>query len=111
MKYMTIKQRDGSVWGVPVGVIARNRAEYYAHEFGGDIERSLAEDTNPVFQQSNYEIQDWALNNMDWSDFALFAIKITPAPEPDFNEAWGNARPDDIGFHEVRVVTNYAPGA
>ncbi len=46
---MTVTMPDGSKFGVPVAMIARNRAEHYAHEFGGDVERSLAEDTVPMF--------------------------------------------------------------
>jgi len=44
-KYMTVKMPDGSVFGVPVEMVARNRAAHYAHEFNGDIERSLKERT------------------------------------------------------------------
>jgi hypothetical protein len=50
-KYLTIKQSDGSVWGVPVEMIARNRAEFYASEFDGDVEQSLQEDTLPLAVQ------------------------------------------------------------
>lgn len=49
-KYMTIEMQDGSIWGVPVEMIAKNRAAHYAHEFDGDVERSLAEDTIPLCQ-------------------------------------------------------------
>ena len=59
-KMLTVDMPDGSVWAVPVMLIARNRAEHYKGEFGGDIERSLAEDTVPLFSESDYEIRDWA---------------------------------------------------
>jgi hypothetical protein len=39
-RLMTITMPDGSKWGVPVDMIARDRAKHYAHEFGGDVERS-----------------------------------------------------------------------
>jgi hypothetical protein len=41
---------DGSEWAYSVMDIARNRAEHYADEYGGDVERSLAEDTLPLFR-------------------------------------------------------------
>jgi hypothetical protein len=94
-KYMTIDMPDGSKWGVPVGMIACNRAAHYAHEFDGDEARSLAEDTQPLFESDDYEIQDWAVNNMNWSDFNGHQVKINEAPEIDFERAW---RRGDKGF-------------
>lgn len=81
---------DGSVWEVSVETIARDRAQYYAHEFGGDVNRSLEEDTIPLFADDAYEIQDWAQNNMDWVDVYRDAIRVTGAPPVDFNEGWVN---------------------
>ena len=90
MKMLTIEMPDGSKWGVPVEVIARNRAAHYAHEFGGDVERSMAEDTMPLFESDDYEVEDWAANNMNWSDVEKQAKKLQAAPVPDFQEAWVN---------------------
>ena len=90
MKMLTIEMPDGSKWGVPVEVIARSRAAHYAHEFGGDVERSMAEDTMPLFESDDYEIEDWAANNMNWSDVEAQAKKLQDAPAPDFQEAWVN---------------------
>lgn len=87
-KYMTVEMPDGSKWGVPVEIIARNRAAHYANDFGGDIDLSLSEDTIPLFESNNYEIQDWAVNNMNWSDFDGHQIKLSEAKPPDFQEAW-----------------------
>lgn len=95
---MTIEMPDGSKWGVPVAMIARNRAEFYASEFDGDIERSLAEDTIPLFEENDYQIHDWAANNMNWSDFDGHQIKISDAPPPDFQKAW--VLNGATGFHE-----------
>jgi hypothetical protein len=95
-KYMTVEMPDGSKWGVPVEMIARNRAEHYASEFGGDVERSLSEDTIPMFEADDYEIQDWAVNNMNWTDFEGKHMKLSDAPEPDFQEAWLSG---PKGFH------------
>ena len=67
MKMLVLQMPDGSEWGVPVEVIARNRAEHYKSEFGDDVERSLAEDTMPLFED-DYEIEEWASNNMNWQD-------------------------------------------
>lgn len=88
MKMLTVKQSDGSVWGVPVDVIARHRAKHYAFEFDGDVEKSLAEDTLPLFNFDNYEVEDWAVNNMNWSDVSEHALKLQDAPPLDFQDAW-----------------------
>ncbi len=89
-KYMTIKMPDNTVWAVPTEVIARNRAEHYAHEFGGCIEKSLSEDTLPLFEQDKYEITDWAANNMNWDDVEEHAIKIERDEEPNYQAGWMN---------------------
>jgi hypothetical protein len=89
-KLMTVEMPDGSKWGVPVEMIARNRAAHYAHEFDGDVERSLTEDTMPLFEVDDYEVEDWAMNNMNWSDFDGHQVKVADAPEPDFQEVWIN---------------------
>ena len=98
MKMLTIEMPDGSKWGVPVEVIARNRAAHYAHEFGGDVERSMAEDTMPLFESDDYEVGDWAANNMNWSDVETQAKKLQSVPDPDFQEGWVNGEKSVIEF-------------
>lgn len=92
-QFFKVTMRDGSVWSIPVEVIARDRAENYKEEFDNDVERSLAEDTWPLFESDPYEVVDWAINNMNWSDVENSALRIT-APPPltadDFQEGWMN---------------------
>lgn len=90
-KHMTITLENGEVWGVPVAMIASNRAAHYAKEFDGNVERSLAEDTIPLFNSSDYDIHDWAVNNMNWSDFTGHQVKLKNGQGIDFQEAWMNA--------------------
>lgn len=88
---LIVEMPDGSRWGVPVMVIARHRAAEYAHEFGGDVERSLAEDTIPLFESDEFEIKDWAANNMNWSDVQQHAGRMAHSTvEPDYQEGWIN---------------------
>ncbi len=97
-KLMTVEMPDGSKWGVPVEMIARNRAAHYAkREFDGDVERSLAEDTIPLFEEDDYEIQDWAVNNMNWCDFDGHQVKVSDAPTPDFQDAWLSGEKGFVG--------------
>jgi hypothetical protein len=92
-KYMTIEMPDKSVWQVPVAVIASNRAEAYKHEFGGDVFRSLNEDTIPLFKDDEYAIEDWAANNMNWRDVAKHAVMVSGG-DVDYQEGWVNGEKD-----------------
>ena len=92
-KYVTTME-DGSKWAVPVVAIANSRAEFYAKEFDGDFSRSLAEDTIPLFESDEYEIEDWAQNNMNWSDVREIAVCVS-MPDCDYDEGWVN------GDHEI----------
>lgn len=89
---------NGERWSVPVMVIARDRAKYYAEnddDFMGDFDKSLNEDTIPLFESDTYEIADWAQNNMNWSDIKAHAVKVGDA-EIDMQDEWVN--PADTEF-------------
>lgn len=95
-KVMTLEMPDGSKWAIPLLVIAKNRALHYAHEFDGDLDRSLIEDTLPLFNLDPYEAVDWASGNMDWDDVKDFSYLLSPASEHDFNEAWASGTKEVI---------------
>lgn len=95
-KLITMKMPDGSTWAVDVEDAVVSRADQYKHEFDGDITRSMNEDTIPLFEESEYEITDWAFNNMNWSDFKnprKIADASAPTPK-DFQIAWCSAEKD-----------------
>lgn len=90
---LEIEMPDKTVWGVPVMIIARDRAKNYADEFGGDVEKSLSEDTVPLFEGDEFEIIDWAKNNMNWVDVKEHATKLRdtePMTANEFQEGWVN---------------------
>src|SRR3990167_10392481 len=92
-RQLLILMPDGSRWAVPVMVIARDRAKNYADEFGGDVDRSLADDTLPLFAEDQYQITDWAANNMNWEDVKAHATRhlaTTPMGHREFQEGWVN---------------------
>lgn len=89
LKSMTVKMPDQSVWSVPVWLIADHRANHYKHQFGGDLVRSREEDTLPLFESDYYEIEDWAANNMNWSDVKSKAVMISQG-ECAYEEGWTN---------------------
>ncbi len=95
MQILRLTFPDQSQWDVPVEVIARHRANAYKAEFDDDVERSLLEDTGPLFEESSFEIIDWAANNMNWSDVAPYARLAVPAPvltDAEKQEAWMNGQ-------------------
>jgi len=77
---------NGEKWSVPVRIIATHRARYYAIEFSNDLQTSLEKDTIPLFESDHYEIDEWAKNNMDWSDVEEHASCIST--EFNYTEAW-----------------------
>lgn len=87
---ISVEMDDGSVWEVPVMVVARNRAKHYADEFDGDIGKSLEEDTIPFFASDSYEIIDWAENNMNWEDVEQFATMVQGTDAIDYQDSWVN---------------------
>ena len=91
-KNYIVTMPDGSRWSIPVEVIAKDRAlHYYLTQEFESTERSLEEDTWPLFEEDSYEVQDWARNNMNWEDVEEFAILIKDEKEPvDFQEGWVN---------------------
>jgi hypothetical protein len=86
---LVVTMPDGSLWTVPVRVIARHRAKHYAGDFGGDVYRSMEEDTIPLFTRSENQIMNWARHNMNWSMVEHHAYKNS-SPEPDFQEGWAS---------------------
>lgn len=87
---------DGHKWDVPISVIAEHRANYYKKEFDGNLERSLKEDTIPLFEEDEFEIEDWAANNMNWSEVIRFATRASFSPEVDYQEGWVNGKKELI---------------
>jgi hypothetical protein len=93
---------DGSVWDVPVEFIALNRAQTLARINEGSVyipERNLQKDTLLLFKKDPAEIEDWAVNNMDWEDVAEVARMVEPPTQDKGYEVdWVR------GDHEVLEV-------
>ncbi|MDF0506565.1 hypothetical protein POK33_38085 [Burkholderia cenocepacia] len=96
---MQLTALDGSKWNIPVEVIARDHAAYYAPiEFDGDVERSLRDGTMPIFADDEFEVREWASNNMNWSDVKAHAVLVS-GPEPvNMEDSWmeGEKRVIDV---------------
>lgn len=95
-KKLRVTMPDGSQYDIPVLIIATNRAWQYKHEFDGSLQRSLDEDTIPLFSDDDYEIEDWAANNMNWSDVAADARRVGSL-DVDLQEGWMNGDKEIVG--------------
>ena len=66
-------------------LIVKDRAKYYVKE---DPETSFDKEVEYALEDE-YEIMDWAANNMNWEDVVLQAQEVVKA-EPDYQEGWIN---------------------
>ena len=89
---------DGSRWDVPIMIIAKDRASTYAHEFDGNEEQSLRENTEPLFEDNAYEIKDWAMCEMNWKDVKEHAKPAPPLPasKVDWEDGWTNGKKEIV---------------
>ena len=97
-KYLLVTMPNGSKWKVPVHIIAMHRAKYYAEKEHVTLEQSLKFDTIPLFEEDEYEIEDWASNNMNWSDVEKYAIQIKDCTMSydEFQDGWINGNADVV---------------
>jgi len=96
--YLTVEMPDLNIYAIPVKVIADDRAKYYAQYDGMTFDESLYTDTIPLFMADAYEIEDWAIDNMDWDNVKEYAIKIETKvkQEFDFQDGWMNGNKEII---------------
>ena len=94
-KWYQFTTSTGDVWRVPTLIIAKNRAAYYQNKNGESLEESLKNDTIPFFEEDDFEIEDWARNNMDWAEVENYAEKLV-SKGPDMQEEWVNPEESEI---------------
>lgn len=93
-KFLRVTMPDGSKWDVPASEIAGHRASYYTNREPNDDTFNREYD---FVIGNNYELMDWAANNMNWSDVQSVAVRVTESPvKPvDYQEGWVNG-PSEI---------------
>lgn len=91
-KYLRVTMPDGSRWDVPVMLIVNNRAKLYAET---DPEISFDKEVTYALNDE-YEILDWASNNMDWKDVVLQAQIVNEDRKVDYQEGWINGNQEII---------------
>jgi len=86
-KKLVITMEDNSKWSVPVRVIAENRAKYYQSK--SDLSFESCMEAAIEYFEDEYEIEDWAANNMNWSDVEDIAQCLQFA-QIDMEDGWCN---------------------
>ena len=89
-KILRVKFSNGDEFGIPVRVIAENRADYYADIDGYDKESNEWEQEVQNAINSEYDIEDWAANNMNWSELEPYAEPLDKS-DIDYEDDWGDA--------------------
>ena len=101
MKYLRTTMPDESQWDVPGDLIAKSRAAYYAKldsERGeGSYDEIYARELEYTLGNSG-ELEDWAANNMNWSDVSHAAVKVlsVASKEPDYQDGWVNGEKEVV---------------
>jgi len=95
-KMYRVTMEDGSEWEVPVILIACSHAEYYAKVDEMSFEDALKE-TSELFENDEYEVQDWASGNMDWDDVESSARMVkSPSQDVDYRDGWINGESEVV---------------
>jgi len=97
--YLRVTMPDGSKWDVPASIIAEERAVYFANNDVGHclITSPKYKDWLSVYEQEYWYtmndflyLEDWATNNMNWSDVRSKAVKVEKPRPIDYQEGWLN---------------------
>jgi len=98
MKYLYVEMPNGEWWKLPCAIIASDRAMYfskrYAEKNGLNFEeqQKVYKTEYKYTMNDEYEIFDWASNNMNWTDVKDFAICVGSSPlnQREFQKGWIN---------------------
>jgi hypothetical protein len=88
-KFVQISFSTGHVYEVPTQAIAEDRTRYYAMSDPGRTREQHAAETQMLFA-SEFDLFDWAKNNMNWSDLQKTSRLVAFNP-PDFAKLWDDA--------------------
>jgi hypothetical protein len=77
MKYITLKLQSGDIYGLPLKLVAKARAEYYVSR---DKDTTLQEEMDFVMED-DYEGIDWFFNNQNPEDFRAEFVLLKAAPQ------------------------------
>ncbi len=91
-KCLKVRFPNGDLFVVPARVIAEDRAKYYSTVDGYDKGSNEWEAEVQNALNDEFEIYDWAGNNMDWADLVPYAKKIEDLTDLDYEDEWSEAK-------------------
>ncbi len=94
---LRVTMPDGSIWAVPVQIVADSRDAWFNAEQKSD---GCKEDTVKECRDCNQDeddLADWAENNMDWIDVVPYAERVIGTGPPDYQEGWVNGDKQIVG--------------
>ena len=110
MKCLQVTMPNGERWVVPISIIAKDRATYYANKdaekegLSGTERDERYEEEYDLAMEDSLEIYDWAPNNMNWVDVKDYATFIgsEKLSDRDYQEGWVNGEKKIIDI-DLRV--------
>lgn len=104
MKKLRVTWPHGEICHIPAHIIAKPRASYYATVDNGKPVKDNAKAWNETYEkgfkftmENDYELLDWASNNMDWKDVSAHAVfTLANLSMRDYNKDWVNAEKEII---------------
>jgi hypothetical protein len=96
MKVIRVKTPKG-VYGIPLKLIAEDRANYYAIEVDRNEHGSEEWKQEVDFiMEDDFEGIDWLINNFDWEDWEESAIKLSDKIGVSEDDFWTSSEDFDI---------------
>lgn len=89
---------DGTIWDIPIEVIAKDYAYYLAYTDDADSYDVLDDEVISIFEEDHKEILEWLSGDMDWDAVESVAELVQPSLFADpstYNEGITN------GFKEI----------
>lgn len=84
-------EEDGSVWDVPLQIVADSRDEHYG-------EKSYTIGLIRADRLDKYTLTEWAINQMDWDEFEPYAVRVEMPPKKvNYIAAWMSADRKIVG--------------
>lgn len=105
-KFLQITMSNGHVYEVPTSVIADNRATAMAALHPGEFATlsDAKEDTTALFDDDSFQIEDWAKNQMNWSEIVPHAKLIRALPR---SSGWPNV---EVTYHDHQALLGELDG-
>ena len=92
-KCLRVRFSNGDIFTIPARVIAENRADHYSSLDGYDKASNEWEAEVQNALNDEYEIYDWAGNNMDWKDLEPYSQREDQDfDEFDYEDNWTDAK-------------------